>query len=119
MLGDACPEELMDAGERLSVDELRSRQLSLLQATISAAYEKVPHYRKALDEAGVAPGDLRELSDLSRLPFTGKKDLRDNYPFGMFAVPQSEVARVHASSGTTGRPTWSATPSRTSTPGPT
>ncbi|TDD58220.1 phenylacetate--CoA ligase [Kribbella antibiotica] len=105
MLGDACPEELLDAGERLSVDELRSRQLSLLQATVATTYEKVPHYRKALDEVGFAPGDLKELSDLSRLPFTGKKDLRDNYPFGMFAVPQSEVSRVHASSGTTGRPT--------------
>ncbi|WP_405062872.1 phenylacetate--CoA ligase [Kribbella sp. NBC_01505] len=105
MLGDACPEELLDAGERLSVDELRSRQLSLLQATVRATYENVPHYRKALDEVGFKPGDLQELSDLSRLPFTGKKDLRDNYPFGMFAVPQSEVSRVHASSGTTGRPT--------------
>ncbi|MFB6723686.1 phenylacetate--CoA ligase PaaK [Kribbella sp. NPDC056345] len=105
MLGDACPGELLDADERLSVDALRSRQLSLLQATVRRCYENVPHYRKALDEVAFAPGDLRELSDLSRLPFTGKKDLRDNYPFGMFAVPQSEVARVHASSGTTGRPT--------------
>ncbi|GAA1714493.1 phenylacetate--CoA ligase [Kribbella yunnanensis] len=105
MLGDACPEELLDPGERLSVDELRSRQLSLLQATVRRCYENVPHYRAALDEVGFAPGDLQELSDLSRLPFTGKKDLRDNYPFGMFAVPQSQVARVHASSGTTGQPT--------------
>ncbi len=105
MLGDPCPEELLDAGERMSVDEIRSRQLSLLQATVRRCYENVPHYRQALDEVGFAPGDLRELSDLSRLPFTGKKDLRDNYPFGMFAVPQTEVARVHASSGTTGRPT--------------
>ncbi|HEY4570302.1 MAG TPA: phenylacetate--CoA ligase PaaK [Kribbella sp.] len=105
MLGEACPEELRDGGERLSVDELRSRQLSLLQATVRRAYENVPHYRAALDAAGFAPGELRELSDLSRLPFTTKKDLRDNYPFGMFAVPRSEVARVHASSGTTGRPT--------------
>ena len=105
MLGEACPEELRDAGERLSVDELRSRQLSLLQSTISTAYEKVPHYRSALDAVGFKPGDLRELSDLARLPFTAKKDLRDNYPFGMFAVPRTEVARVHASSGTTGRPT--------------
>ncbi|MFC9694625.1 phenylacetate--CoA ligase PaaK [Kribbella sp. NPDC056951] len=105
MLGDACPEELLDPGERLSVDELRSRQLSLLQATVRRCYENVPHYRSALDEVGFALGDLQELSDLSRLPFTGKKDLRDNYPFGMFAVPQSQVARVHASSGTTGQPT--------------
>jgi len=105
MLGEACPEELQDAGERLSVDELRSRQLSLLQSTIRTAYEKVPHYRAALDSVGFAPGDLTSFTDLSRLPFTAKKDLRDNYPFGMFAVPRTEVARVHASSGTTGRPT--------------
>ncbi|MEV5960393.1 phenylacetate--CoA ligase PaaK [Kribbella sp. NPDC051952] len=105
MFGDACPEELRDAGERLSVDELRSRQLSLLQSTVRRAYSRVPHYRAALDSVGFAPEDLRDLSDLSRLPFTAKKDLRDNYPFGMFAVPRTEVARVHASSGTTGRPT--------------
>jgi phenylacetate-CoA ligase len=105
MLGEACPTELRDAGERLSVDELRSRQLSLLQATVGRAYENVPHYRAALDGVGFKPDDLQSLEDLSRLPFTAKKDLRDNYPFGMFAVPRSEVARVHASSGTTGRPT--------------
>ncbi|WP_433163534.1 phenylacetate--CoA ligase PaaK [Kribbella sp. CA-247076] len=105
MLGPACPQDLRDDGERLSVDELRSRQLSLLRSTIASAYERVPHYRAALDGVGFVPGDLRELSDLSRLPFTGKAELRDNYPFGMFAVPRSEVVRVHASSGTTGRPT--------------
>ncbi len=105
MLGDALPEELRDTGERLSVDELRSRQLSLLQSTIRTAYSRVPHYRAALDGVGFAPDDFKSLEDLSRLPFTAKNDLRDNYPFGMFAVPQSEVARVHASSGTTGRPT--------------
>jgi phenylacetate-CoA ligase len=105
MLGDALPESMLDAGERLSVDELRSRQLSLLQSTIRTAYARVPHYRAALDSVGFAPDDFRDLSDLGRLPFTAKKDLRDNYPFGMFAVPRTEVARVHASSGTTGRPT--------------
>ena len=105
MLGDACPMELRDAGERLSVDELRARQLSLLQATVRRAYENVPHYRAALDSVGFKPGDLQSLEDLARLPFTAKKDLRDNYPFGMFAVPRTEVVRVHASSGTTGRPT--------------
>jgi phenylacetate-CoA ligase len=105
MLGDALPEDMRDAGERLSVDELRSRQLSLLQATVRRAYENVPHYRAALDAVGFAPGDLTSFKDLSRLPFTVKNDLRDNYPFGMFAVPRSEVVRVHASSGTTGRPT--------------
>ncbi len=105
MLGEPLPKELLDDGERLSVDELRSRQLSLLQSTIRTAYENVPHYRAALDGVGFAPGDLRSLEDLSRLPFTSKQDLRENYPFGMFAVPRSEVVRVHASSGTTGRPT--------------
>jgi phenylacetate-CoA ligase len=105
MLGEPLPEELRDDGERLSVDELRSRQLSLLQSTIRAAYENVPHYRAALDSVGFAPGDLRSLEDLSRLPFTSKQHLRENYPFGMFAVPRSDVVRVHASSGTTGRPT--------------
>ncbi|TCC11521.1 phenylacetate--CoA ligase PaaK [Kribbella soli] len=105
MLGEACPSELRDAGEQLSVDELRARQLSLLQATVRRAYENVPHYRSVLDGVGFKPDDLQSLADLSRLPFTAKKDLRDNYPFGMFAVPRTEVARVHASSGTTGRPT--------------
>ncbi|WP_406049987.1 phenylacetate--CoA ligase PaaK [Kribbella sp. NBC_00889] len=105
MLGDPCPDDLRDDGERLSVDELRARQLSLLQTTIRATYENVPHYRAALDSVGFAPGELKSLEDLSRLPFTAKADLRENYPFGMFAVPRSEVVRVHASSGTTGRPT--------------
>ncbi|MDX6239312.1 MAG: phenylacetate-CoA ligase [Kribbellaceae bacterium] len=104
-LGEACPPDLLDAGERLSVDELRARQLEKLQSTVRTAYEKVPHYHAALDKAGFAPGDLRDLSDLSRLPFTTKQNLRDNYPFGMFAVPREQVVRVHASSGTTGRPT--------------
>ena len=104
-LGDACPDDLLDDGERLSVDALRARQLAGLQNTVRAAYENVPHYRAALDKVGFAPGDLRDFSDLGRLPFTTKQDLRDNYPFGMFAVPREEVIRVHASSGTTGRPT--------------
>jgi phenylacetate-CoA ligase len=105
MLGEPCPEELRDDGERLSVDELRSRQLSLLQSTIASAYAGVPHYRAALDSVGFAPSDFQDLEDLRRLPFTTKADLRENYPFGMFAVPRSSVVRVHASSGTTGRPT--------------
>ncbi|WBQ05738.1 phenylacetate--CoA ligase PaaK [Kribbella sp. CA-293567] len=104
-LGEACPPELLDDGEKLSVDELRARQLAGLRKTVRAAYEKVPHYRAALDGVGFTPGDLQDFSDLSRLPFTGKQDLRDNYPFGMFAVPREQVVRVHASSGTTGRPT--------------
>ncbi|NEA36122.1 phenylacetate--CoA ligase PaaK [Streptomyces sp. SID13031] len=104
-LGEACPADLLDDGEKLGVDELRARQLTGLQTTVRAAYENVPHYRAALDGVGFKPGDLQDFSDLSRLPFTGKQDLRENYPFGMFAVPRKEVVRVHASSGTTGRPT--------------
>lgn len=95
----------LDAAETWSVDELRAHQLQRLQETVAAAYENVPHYRNALDSSGVHPGDIKELADVRLLPFTGKADLRDNYPFGMFAVPRSEVVRVHASSGTTGMPT--------------
>jgi phenylacetate-CoA ligase len=86
-------------------DRLRAIQLERLQRTVHRAYESVPHYRRAFDDAGVRPDDIRELGDLARLPFTSKDDLRANYPFGMFAVPRSDVVRVHASSGTTGRPT--------------
>ena len=96
---------LLDPAERLSRDELRLLQLQRLQQTLRLAYEKVPHYRAAFDAAGVAPDDLRSLADLHRFPFTTKADLRANYPFGMFAVPRGELARVHASSGTTGKPT--------------
>ena len=88
-----------------SVDRLRSEQSARLRETVQAAYASVPHYRSALDEAGVHPRDIRTVDDLGRLPFTSKDDLRQNYPFGMFAVPREEVVRVHASSGTTGRPT--------------
>ncbi|MBJ2144764.1 AMP-binding protein, partial [Delftia acidovorans] len=76
-----------------------------LRWSLQHAYDHVPHYRRAFDEKGVHPSDLRTLSDLARFPFTTKKDLRENYPFGMFAVPRQKVARVHASSGTTGKPT--------------
>jgi phenylacetate-CoA ligase len=86
-------------------DELADLQLTRLRQTLDRVYEHVPHYRHAFDKAGVAPGDLRTLADLTRFPFTAKEDLRRNYPFGMFAVPRSEVSRVHASSGTTGKPT--------------
>ncbi|GAB3494595.1 phenylacetate--CoA ligase [Flexivirga lutea] len=95
----------LDAAETWSVDELRAHQLQRLQETVAAAYQNVPHYRNALDSSGVHPDDIKELGDVRLLPFTGKADLRDNYPFGMFAVPRSEVVRVHASSGTTGMPT--------------
>lgn len=95
----------LDPGELLSRPELEALQLERLQATVHHAYSKVPAYRVKLDTAGVAPSDIRSLEDVRRLPFTTKEDLRQNYPFGMFAVPMSEVARIHASSGTTGRPT--------------
>jgi phenylacetate-CoA ligase len=89
----------------LSRAELEDLQLDRLRTTLRAAYEKVPHYQQAFDEAGAHPDDLRVLADLARFPFTSKADLRANYPFGMFAVPREQVARVHASSGTTGKPT--------------
>jgi len=98
------PSEL-DPIERASTDELQTLQLGRLQTTLQRVYEHVPHYRSALDAAGVHPDDLHELSDIARYPFTSKADLRQNYPFGMFAVPRTQIARVHASSGTTGRPT--------------
>ena len=97
--------DLRDAGERLSLDELRALQLQRLQQTVRHAYANVPTYTQKLDEAGVHPDDIRSLDDLARLPFTTKEDLRQSYPFGMFAVPMEQVVRVHASSGTTGRPT--------------
>ncbi len=103
---DRAPDPaLLDPVERSSVDELRFLQLERLQWSLRHAYENVPHYRQALDAAGVHPDDCSELSELARFPFTTKADLRENYPFGMFAVPRERVARVHASSGTTGRPT--------------
>ncbi|MGW0687631.1 phenylacetate--CoA ligase PaaK [Streptomyces sp. NPDC002754] len=94
-----------DEGERLGADELRALQLDRLRGTLLRVYERVPFYREAFDKAGVRPEDCRTLADLGRFPFTTKADLRDNYPFGMFAVDQSEVRRLHASSGTTGLPT--------------
>jgi phenylacetate-CoA ligase len=91
--------------ERASRDEIAALQLKRLQATLRRAYDNVPHYRAAFDAAGVRPEDCKGLKDLAKFPFTGKKDLRDNYPFGMFAVPRDQVVRIHASSGTTGKPT--------------
>jgi len=91
--------------ENASVDELRELQLQRLQWTLRHAYDNVPHYRNAFDVAGAKPGDLGNLEDLARFPFTTKSDLRANYPFGMFATPMREIVRVHASSGTTGKPT--------------
>lgn len=97
--------DLLDAGERLGRDELETLQLTRLRATLRHAYENVPFYRDSFDAAGLRPDDCRSLADLARFPFTAKTDLRDNYPFGMFAVDQADVRRIHASSGTTGRPT--------------
>ena len=91
--------------ERASIDELRALQLKRLKATLAHAYAHSPVYRRKFDEAGVHPEDCRGLADLARFPFTLKKDLRDSYPFSMFAVPRDQVSRVHASSGTTGKPT--------------
>jgi phenylacetate-CoA ligase len=91
--------------ERASVDELRTLQLERLQWSLRHAYDNVAHYRQAFDAKGVHPDDCKSLDDLRHFPFTAKADLRDNYPFGMFAVPREQVSRIHASSGTTGRPT--------------
>jgi len=91
--------------ERASRDELQALQLERLKWSLKHAYDNVPHYRRAFDEAGVHPDDLKTLADLAKFPFTEKKTLRDNYPFGLFAVPREQVVRVHASSGTTGKPT--------------
>ena len=86
-------------------EELRALQLERLRDTLTRVHEHVPHYRHAFEHAGVHPSDVTSLADLARLPFTTKEDLRQNYPFGMFAVPREQVNRGHASSGTTGRPT--------------
>ena len=91
--------------EKASVDELRALQLERLKKTLRHAYDNVAHYRGSFDAAGVGPDDLQSLADLARFPFTAKTDLRANYPFGMFAVPREQVVRIHASSGTTGKPT--------------
>ncbi len=91
--------------EKAGVDELRALQLKRLQATLQHAYANSPVYRAKFNAAGVQPGDCRSLADLAKFPFTTKKDLRDSYPFGMFAVPREQCVRVHASSGTTGKPT--------------
>jgi len=95
----------LEAIETASKDELQALQLQRLKWSLKHAYDNVPHYRASFDAAGVHPDDLKTLADLAKFPFTGKKDLRDNYPFNMFAVPREQVVRIHASSGTTGKPT--------------
>jgi len=97
--------DLYDEAERWSLDELRARQLQRLQWSVRHAFDHVEHYRTAFEDRGVHPDDIRSLEDTRLLPFTSKADLRANYPFGMFAVPREQVSRVHASSGTTGKPT--------------
>lgn len=97
--------DVPEAIELASRDEIAALQLTRLRWSLQHAYDNVVHYRKAFAARGVHPADLKELSDLKLFPFTAKVDLRDNYPFGMFAVPREQVSRIHASSGTTGRPT--------------
>jgi phenylacetate-CoA ligase len=91
--------------ESLSRDEIEAIQLQRLQATVDRVYNQVPAYRMKMDEIHLRPDSIRSLKDLEKLPFTNKKDLRDNYPFGLFTVPKSQLVRIHASSGTTGKPT--------------
>ena len=91
--------------ETLPVEELRKLQNQRLRQTVQRCYEQVPFYKSLFDEKGVSPGDIKTVEDLHLLPFTKKDDLRKNYPYGMFAVPMEEVRRIHASSGTTGKPT--------------
>ncbi len=106
MLADLSPRPgELDPIETASRDELTALQTVRLAATLRHAHANIPHYRRAFAAAGVHPDDFRTLDDLHRFPFTTKADLRDNYPFGMFAVPRDQVARIHASSGTTGKPT--------------
>jgi phenylacetate-CoA ligase len=98
------PEDL-EPIERASRDELEALQLARLRWSLGHAYRNVPHYKRKFEKAGVHPDDLKSLADLAKFPLTDKSDLRDNYPFGLFAVPRQQVVRVHASSGTTGKPT--------------
>jgi len=100
--GSYAPE--MDETERASRDEIMALQTKRLSWSLQHAYDNVAHYRQAFDKAGVHPSDFRALADLAKFPFTVKTDLRDNYPFNMFAVPREQLVRVHASSGTTGKP---------------
>jgi len=103
---DLSPDrDTLDPIEIASRDEIAALQLERLKWSLAHAYENVPHYRASFDAAGVHPDDLTSLEDLAKFPFTTKQDLRDNYPFGLFAVPREKVVRIHGSSGTTGKPT--------------
>lgn len=101
----AADPSTLDAEELMSRDQIEALQLTRLKETVRYAYDRVPLYTKKFDDAGVHPDDLKELADLAKFPYTTKEDLRQSYPFGMFAVPMDQVSRIHASSGTTGRPT--------------
>ncbi len=90
--------------ETMSRESLEELQLERLKETVQRVYQRVPFYKKAFKERGIEPGDIKSLADLGKLPFTVKQDLRDNYPYGLFAVPMSDIVRIHASSGTTGKP---------------
>jgi phenylacetate-CoA ligase len=103
--GYAAEKATLDPIETASRDEIAALQLARMKWSLNHAYNNVAHYKKAFDAAGVHPDDLHTLADLSKFPFTVKSDLRDNYPFGMFAVPREDIIRIHASSGTTGKPT--------------
>jgi phenylacetate-CoA ligase len=105
MAGSIPQANLLEPIETASRDELTALQIERLKWTLHRVYDNVPHYRAKFDAVGVHPDDLKTLADLAKFPFTTKKDLRDNYPFGLFASPIDQVARVHASSGTTGKPT--------------
>src|ERR1700742_5112711 len=93
-----------DQAERASRDEIMALQTRRLAWSLAHAYDNVAHYKKAFDKAGAHPSDFKQLEDLAKFPFAVKTDLRDNYPFNMFAVPREKLVRVHASSGTTGKP---------------
>jgi len=104
-IAQAVLNPVLDPLETASIDELRQHQLERLRWSLNHAYHNVPLYRQRFDALGVHPDDIKSLEDLAKFPFTTKSDLRDNYPYGMFAVPMSDVVRLHASSGTTGKPT--------------
>src|SRR5579872_3880815 len=95
--------DVIEPIEKASADELVALQLQRLKETVGRAYERVAHYRRAFDAAGVHPDDLKDLADIAKFPFTTKDDLRANYPFGMLATPMDDIIRIHASSGTTGK----------------
>jgi len=108
----------LEAIETASRDEISALQLERLKWSLRHAYDNVPFHKKAFNEKGVHPDDLKSLSDLAKFPFMTKTALRDNYPFGLFAVPRDQVVRLHASSGTTGNLLWLATPRKTLKTGP-